>query len=319
MAERNKSIDLEYAQSHTDMGVEPMENIQDIRPYILALFQKAQISCSNEQVNKLQRYLELLLEWNRKINLTAITEPKQVAVKHFLDSALLLQHIGEIRENCDTHAGNVDTGAVNSIKTESISGNDTIGKISKEVDASGLRVIDVGTGAGFPGLVLKILVPSLKVTLLDSLGKRVDWLNEVAARLGLDGVEAIHARAVCHELKIEAETIHARAEEAGRNPELRCEFDIATARAVAPLNLLTEYCMPFVKMGGSFFAMKGPSGGQELEEARYAIGQLGGRILCSEEYELPGGDKRSLLEIRRVKPLSEVYPRPTAKIKKKPL
>ena len=102
MAERNKSIGLEYAQSHTDMGVEPMENIQDIRPYILDLFQKAQISCSKEQVNKLQRYLELLLEWNRKMNLTAITEPKQVAVKHFLDSALLLQHIGEIRENCDT-------------------------------------------------------------------------------------------------------------------------------------------------------------------------------------------------------------------------
>lgn len=302
MAERNKSIGLEYAQSHTDMGVEPMENIQDIRPYILDLFQKAQISCSKEQVNKLQRYLELLLEWNRKMNLTAITEPKQVAVKHFLDSALLLQHIGEIRENCDTHAGNVDTGAVNSIKTESISGNDTIGKIGKEVDASELRVIDVGTGAGFPGLVLKILCPDIRLTLLDSLQKRLVFLETV-----------------CHELKIEAETVHARAEEAGRNPELRCEFDIATARAVAPLNLLTEYCMPFVKMGGSFFAMKGPSGGQELEEARYAIGQLGGRILCSEEYELPGGDKRSLLEIRRVKPLSEVYPRPTAKIKKKPL
>ncbi len=302
MAERNRDKSLEYAQSHTDMGVEPLETIQDIRPYMLELFQKVQISCSNEQVNKLQRYLELLLEWNRKMNLTAITEPKQVAVKHFLDSALLIQHINGIRENCDNHDGNADTGAANSIKTETIAGADTIDKTGKNVGASGLRVIDVGTGAGFPGLVLKILCPDIRLTLLDSLQKRLVFLETV-----------------CHELGIEVETIHARAEEAGRNSELRCEFDVATARAVAPLNLLTEYCMPFVKMGGSFFAMKGPSGGQELEEARCAIGQLGGRILCSEEYELPGGDKRSLLEIRRVKPLSEVYPRPTAKIKKKPL
>lgn len=238
---------------------------EDIRPYLLELFGAAGIPCSGEQANQLQRYLELLREWNGKMNLTAITEPEQVAVKHFLDSALLLRYM----------------------ETEK---------------PGGFCLIDVGTGAGFPGMVLKILCPEMHLTLLDSLQKRLHFLEEV-----------------CRELGLEAETIHARAEEGGRMENLRCSFDIATARAVAPLNLLTEYCMPFVKIGGSFFAMKGPGAGQELENARYAIGQLGGKLYRSEEYELPGGDRRSVMEIKRVKPLSDVYPRQTAKIKKKPL
>lgn len=252
---------------------------EDIRPYLLELFGAAGIPCSGEQANQLQRYLELLREWNGKMNLTAITEPEQVAVKHFLDSALLLPYMGKKENGAEASKENEGKG-----------------------EDLGFRLIDVGTGAGFPGMVLKILCPEMHLTLLDSLQKRLHFLEEV-----------------CRELGLEAETIHARAEEGGRMENLRCSFDIATARAVAPLNLLTEYCMPFVKMGGSFFAMKGPGAGQELENARYAIGQLGGKLYRSEEYELPGGDRRSVMEIKRVKPLSDVYPRQTAKIKKKPL
>lgn len=209
--------------------------------------------------------MEQLLYWNERMNLTAIKEPEQVAVKHFLDSALLLRYAGGCFEGS-------------------------------------ARVIDVGTGAGFPGMVLKILCPQIHLTLLDSLNKRLTFLGNLSEILGL-----------------ETERIHARAEEAGRSKELRGGFDIALARAVAPLNLLSEYCMPFVKEGGTFISMKGPGAGQELASAKSAIGQLGGKAEEPFEYELPGGDKRSLILVKRVKPLSDIYPRPAAKIKKKPL
>ncbi len=263
------------ADMFLDNQNETAEPAEDIRPYLQRLFQEAGISCGERQADQLQRYLELLREWNGKMNLTAITEPKEAAVKHFLDSALLLRYLDE-----------------------------SVSALEREGGSAGLplRVIDVGTGAGFPGLVLKILRPDIRLTLLDSLRKRLLFLEEV-----------------CRELGVEAETVHARAEEGGRRPQLRCSFDAAVARAVAPMNLLTEYCMPFVRMGGSFFAMKGPNGKRELEEARCAVGQLGGRVARTIEYDLPGGDRRSISEIRRVKPLSDVYPRPAAKIKKKPL
>lgn len=244
--------------------------MMDIRPLLRELFGAEGIPCTEKQEDQLQRYMELLLEWNEKINLTAITEPEQVAVKHFLDCALLIKN----------------------------------GKFSEKFGDS-FTLIDVGTGAGFPGMVVKILCPQIELTLLDSLNKRLLFLEEVEKELQLDGPKNV--------------IVHARAEEGGRKPELRCAFDAAAARAVAPLNLLAEYCMPFVKEGGVFFSMKGPGVEQELEASRAAFGQLGGKVQECMEYELPGGDKRSLVEVKRVKPLSDVYPRPTAKIKKRPL
>ncbi len=264
---------------------EPREAVSDIRPLLNTLFSEAGIPCTPKQADQLQRYMELLIQWNQKMNLTAITEPEQVAVKHFLDSGLLLQQ-------CLLVLGMLGKGK----QAAEISGEGILSEFS------GKRLIDVGTGAGFPGLVLKILCPDLQVTLLDSLQKRLTFLGEVAK-----------------ELELTVDLVHARAEEGGRMPSLRCGFDFATARAVAPMNLLAEYCLPFVKEGGWFLALKGPGIKEELEQARGALGQLGGALEVLQEYTLPGGDQRVLAGIRRVKPLSSVYPRPTAKIKKKPL
>ena len=170
----------------------------------------------------LARYGEMLLEKNQVMNLTAITQPQDVATLHMLDCAALLGCCG----------------------------------------FAGKTLIDVGTGAGFPGMVLKILVPSLEVTLLDSLNKRLDWLDQVGQALGLEGLE----------------TIHARAEEAGRHPALRERFDFAAARAVADLRLLCELCLPYVKVGGVFLAMKSVDTAGELEAAGRAVDLLGGRL-----------------------------------------
>ena len=212
----------------------------------------------------LAQYGELLLQKNQVMNLTAITELQDVATLHMLDCAALL--------NC--------AGFEN--KT----------------------LIDVGTGAGFPGLPLKILVPSLEVTLLDSLNKRVDWLAEVCENLKLDGIEAVHARA----------------EEAGRDPALREQFDFATARAVADLRLLCELCLPFVKVGGLFLAMKGAGCGQELESALPAISRLGGRAEGSFDYAIPHTEViHRVVFIKKTAPTPEIYPRRWAKIQKSPL
>ena len=213
------------------------------------------------QLEQFQTYMELLLEWNEKMNLTAITEPKAVAVKHFLDSILLLPYM---------------------------EGGDTL--------------IDVGTGAGFPGVPLKIMRPQLHLTLLDSLNKRLRFLKEVLGQLGL-----------------EAAVVHARAEEGGRMPNLRAQFSFVTARAVAPLNLLCEYCLPFLQMGGTFLAMKGPEPEEEIAAAKKAVYLLGCELEGVEHFTLPGGDARSLVRIRRIKPLPSIYPRHGAKIAKSPL
>ncbi len=202
---------------------------------------------------------------NQVMNLTAIKEPDQVARLHMLDCAALMQF----------------------------------------ADFGGARtLIDVGTGAGFPGLPLKILNPSLDVTLLDSLGKRVDWLNETAARLELDGVRAIHARA----------------EEQAVVKGFRDSFDFATARAVAELRLLAELCLPFVKVGGHFLAMKSVESDQELEDAAHCIKLLGGRLVGQHDYLVPGTDvTHRLVVIQKVAPTLKGYPRRWAKIQKNPL
>lgn len=212
----------------------------------------------------LERYGELLIEQNKVMNLTAITSPRDVATLHMLDCAPLL--------DC--------------------------------ARLQGKTLIDVGTGAGFPGMVLKILVPSLEVTLFDSLQKRLDWLNTVGAELDLDGLT----------------TIHGRAEEAGASPALRESFDFATARAVADLRLLAELCLPFVKVGGRFLAMKSVDSAEELEGSAHAIETLGGRVAGFHDYTIPHTDvTHRVVVIDKVAPTPAKYPRRWAKMQKSPL
>ena len=212
----------------------------------------------------LDTYGRLLLEKNQVMNLTAITQPDQVARLHMLDCAAVL--------NC--------------------------------ADFEGKTLIDVGTGAGFPGLPLKILVPSLEVTLLDSLNKRLDWLNEVCAALSLTGIR----------------TVHARAEEQAQVKGFRDSYDFATARAVADLRVLFELCLPFVRVGGRFLAMKAADSQEELDAARTAIQTLGGRRLEDYTYTIPGTDViRRVAVIEKTAPTPKPYPRRWAKIQKAPL
>lgn len=211
------------------------------------------------QVQTMCRFGQALLEKNQVMNLTAITDPAQVAKLHFLDSLTLL----------------------------------TLG------DLSGKKVIDVGCGGGFPGVPLKIACPQMKLTLLDSLGKRMDWLAQTLPTLGL-----------------EVECLTARAEEAVATR--REQYDFAVSRAVARLNILCELCLPYVKVGGAFLAMKGAAAKEELEEARKAIAVLGGRLEKQTAFGVEGTE-HSILVIRKVKPTPVQYPRRFTKIKQKPL
>ena len=214
---------------------------------------------------QLAQYGRMLLEKNQVMNLTAIREPEGVARMHFLDCAALLKYC----------------------------------------DFQGKTLIDVGTGAGFPGMVLKILVPSLKITLLDSLSKRLDWLTEVYEKL--DGVDSIAA-------------FHGRAEEFGLNKRFRDSFDFATARAVADLRVLCELCLPFVKAGGKFLAMKSTNSDEELSQAAHAIKLLGGRVSAVEDYTIPGTEvTHRLIVIEKLAPTLKGYPRRWAKIQSAPL
>ena len=193
--------------------------IMDIKNLLISKAKEIGVKVSPAQAEQFQIYLDLLLERNTVMNLTAITDPEEAVIKHFVDSLTLLKAL-EIKKNA--------------------------------------KVIDVGTGAGFPGIPLKIMRPDIELTLLDSLNKRLVFLREV-----------------CDAIGIEAETIHKRAEEAGKDTKLRESFDVATARAVANMNILAEYCIPLIKMKGYFAAMKGPSLPDELEYARK--GKSGGR------------------------------------------
>lgn len=214
----------------------------------------------SEQLNT---YAALLLEWNEKINLTAITEPKEVIEKHFIDSLSLL-HYYEPKQ--------------------------------------GESLLDVGTGAGFPGMVLKILRPDLSVTLLDGHAKRFLFLEDLQNRLGLT-----------------VTNLHARAELAAKETCYREQFDLVTARAVARLPILAEYCLPFVKPDGVFFAMKGPDGAEELSEAATAISLLGGGAPSLFTERLPGNHTRVFIRISKQSKTPGKYPRASGQIKKKPL
>lgn len=222
---------------------------------------------TDEQFAKFDKYAQLLCEWNEKINLTAITEPDEIALKHFYDSVYPMTI-------CPPK--------------------------------NGATIIDVGTGAGFPSVPLAIMRGDVKLTLLDSLNKRINFL-----------------KTVCEELKIEAECIHARAEEAGKAKKegspYREKFDCATARAVANLSELCEYCLPFIKVGGSFYALKGKNGLDELKEAENAIKLLGGEVDLCQKYALPNGDERTLIVIKKAKNTPNKFPRNAGKIKKEKL
>lgn len=215
-------------------------------------------------IDQLVRYAQLLLEQNKVMNLTAITEPDQVADLHFLDSA----------------------------------------GVALCADLAGKKLIDVGTGAGFPGMVLKILVPEVDLTLVDSLGKRLDWLSTVCGELGLTGVTIRHARG----------------EELSLDPAFRDQFDFATARAVADLRVLCELCLPYVKPGGRFLAMKAADCEEEVFQAGHAVSVLGGRLLPAFRYPIPGtAVERRVVLVEKLSPTPKGYPRRWAKIQKSPL
>lgn len=237
--------------------------MEDIKRRLGELCEAEGIQLSEKQLGQFQRYMELLVEWNEKMNLTAITDPEGVTVKHFFDSLLLLKAV-EVPE--------------------------------------GAKLIDVGTGAGFPGIPVAIARPDVQLTLLDSLNKRLVFLAEV-----------------CRELGIQTDIRHARAEEGGRQKELREQFDFSTARAVAGMNILCEYCLPFVKTGGAFIAMKGPDGEEETKQAARAIGVLGGKTEKLARFTLPDGSQRCIAVVRKVRETPDAYPRHGSKISKKPL
>lgn len=231
---------------------------------IIPLCKDFGVEITPEIERKLNLYGNLLIEWNEKINLTAITDPEGVLYKHFYDCILFFKNV------------NVPQNA---------------------------KVIDVGTGAGFPGLVLKIVRDDLSVTLLDSLNKRITFLNDVIEKLGLQDITAIHSRA----------------EEGGNNKTLREKFDISCARAVASMPVLLEYCVPFIKTGGQFVAMKGPSATEEIEKSQNAIKQLGvtkPTIICE---TLTGEEQRAFCVFKKISQTPPKYPRNSGKIAKQPL
>jgi 16S rRNA (guanine527-N7)-methyltransferase len=223
------------------------------------------ITASDKVLNNFNIYREILVDWNQKMNLTGIEDEKEVYIKHFLDS-------------------------VSSVKDNYIK--------------DGVSIIDVGTGAGFPGLPLRICLENIKLTLLDSLNKRINFLQEVSNSLELDNIEFIHGRA----------------EDFGKLEEYREQYDIATARAVAGLPILMEFCVPFIKVGGHFVCLKGPNANLELEESKAAMEALGIEFVDKIDVELPETDlNHNILVFKKVKSTPDKYPRKAGKPSKTPI
>jgi 16S rRNA (guanine(527)-N(7))-methyltransferase RsmG len=222
------------------------------------------IAISDSLSSKLEIYARELREWNDKINLTAILDDEGIALKHFLD-CLLVSKYAEFK--------------------------------------AGDKIIDVGTGAGFPGLVIAAAYPDARVTLLDSTGKKLTAVQNIAEAMGVTNVQIVHMRA----------------EDAGKKPEFREQYDYATARAVAELRVLLEYTLPFVKVGGSFLSLKGAAALEEMDGAKSSLMTLGGKIESTHEFSLPGGDKRAIINVKKISHIPPKYPRVSAQIAKKPL
>ena len=238
-------------------------NIEDFSKEFVKQADKMDIKISDNQIKMFYEYMNLLIEWNEKINLTAIIEPKEVIVKHFIDSIIAAKYIKE-----------------------------------------GSSIIDVGTGAGFPGIPLKIYNDSYKVTLLDSLNKRTIFLQEVVNKLGLKDIEIIHGRA----------------EDYAQDNKYREMFDYAISRAVAPLNILLEYLVPYTKVDGSIIAMKGSNAEQEFIEAQNAINKLGAEAREKNIVQLPeDSGERYILVFGKKEHTNKIYPRKAGTPKKSPL
>ena len=225
---------------------------------------KLNIEVSEKANENLEKYAEMMLRYNEVMNLTAITEPDEIREKHFLDSITLLLS-GKLTENC--------------------------------------TIIDIGAGAGFPSIPVKLVRADIKLTMLDSLSKRIGFLNDVIKEIGINDARAIHSRA----------------EDAGKDKNLREKFDVATARAVADMAVLAEYALPFVKVGGYFVAMKGTTPKEELEGAKKAIREMGGEMESVKEVILPSGIKHSLAIVRKVVETPSKYPRKAGTPSKKPI
>lgn len=237
--------------------------MENYNKYFIEMLNKINLVLNDKQINDFYVYMLELLEWNKNVNLTAITEENEVIQKHFIDSLTILKYIND---------------------------DD--------------KIIDVGTGAGFPGIPLKISNNKLDITLLDSLNKRILFLDNVIKKLSLNNIK----------------TIHSRVEDAGINSLYREKFDIATSRAVAQLNVLLEYLLPLVKVGGKCICMKGGNVEEELSNSTRALEVLGGKIEKIESFDLPNSDiKRNVIIVKKIKDTPKIYPRKAGTPSKKPL
>lgn len=235
------------------------------REYLNTSLEKINISLDKNQIELFIKYYDMLIEWNNKFNLTAITEFEDVVIKHFTDSLSITNYLDENKIN---------------------------------------KILDVGSGAGFPGIPLKIFYPQKEFVLMDSLNKRVNFLNTVADELGLKNIRAVHARA----------------EEMAADSEHRENYDLCVSRAVARLSTLSEYCIPFVKKEGLFISYKSGNSDEEINEGSSAIKILGGKVKGIEEFQLPNSDfGRTLVIIQKVKNTPKMYPRKAGLPKKDPL
>lgn len=221
------------------------------------------IDLDEKAIDRFDKYARLLVEWNEKINLTAITDPNEIVIKHFVD-CLTVFNVADIPE--------------------------------------GASVIDVGTGAGFPGVVMAIARPDLKMTLIDSTNKKLNVIRDILEKI-----------------KLTANVVHIRAEDAGQSKEFREKYDFATARAVSNLRDLSEYCLPFVKVGGTFISMKSAKADEEIAEGKAAIKILGGEIRVKKTFQLADSGERTIILIEKISSTPSKYPRPSAKMAKFPL